>query len=113
MAYRKLSANGRPPSSGPLLARAVLAETVERYGSVDPEGQSDGFHLDPGAAAVCAVVAQHRNPASAAAIDASADLAPETANGLAYGIMPAALEQATTPAAMLLAVRQAHRNSAR
>lgn len=107
-AIQKIARDKKPRPSTPLRARSVLPDIRERYAENpyrEADGPFGGFFLDPDAAALCQLVAGIRNPSPTAAPDAD--------TALAYGIEPGALAQQATPAAMLLAIRTAHRRYAR
>lgn len=95
--------------TGPLSARAVLPDILQRYGDdgySEAEGPFGGFFLESGAAALCQLLDQVRH----ARADPGAESGSES--GFAFGLKPGALAQHATPAAMLLAIRAARRSQA-
>lgn len=114
VAYRKLHPDGRTRASAAQLARKVLPDIMRRYGQAGTEGPFGGHQLDEAAAAVCAIVAGHRHPAASDDEKSmAADTLEQAFQRLPYGLTPALLEHAASPAAMLLAVRDARRKAAR
>ncbi len=94
---------------GPLNAKAVLPDILQRYSAdaySEAEGPFGGFFLDSGAAALCQLLDQARHAR------ASAEPDDESGFPFAFGLKPGALAQHATPAAMLLAIRAARRGQA-
>jgi hypothetical protein len=113
VARQVFSPSGKQRSSGPLAARAVLADVKAQYQRA-PDGQDGGpfggHALDRGADAMCQLIDALRHPEAQQQQQQSEE---PSAPALPYGLTRAALERHSTPAAMLLEIRAAQRKHPR